>query len=203
MTQRSALRFRLWRHWPWLRWLMALTLVLVAAVLRLNEPEHELLNSEVVVTAARDLPAGHALTAADLGTARHTSGLPVRQESQLVGKVLRGPVDAAEPLTWSRLVPARDIQGTSGMVIVPLRVGDPAAARLLVAGDRVDVYAHDAVDGNAPEKLGKSLEVLTVTTQADDSMSASAPATAMLSVPDGAAAKLVSIGDKTTSIVIR
>jgi Flp pilus assembly protein CpaB len=99
-----------------------------------------------VVVAAADLPAGHALTGADLATAEWPPDLvpdgTVRAPADLTGAVLAAPVRRGEPVTDARLVgPGLWAQVPPGQVAAPVRLADLAVAALLRAGDRVDVLA--------------------------------------------------------------
>ena len=100
-----------------------------------------------VLTAARDLAAGTALTAADvarvqLPTALVPAGaLPLG--AALEGRVVAGAVRAGEPLTDVRLVGPGLLTALEDedLVAAPVRLADPASASLVRAGDRVDVLA--------------------------------------------------------------
>ncbi|MCW2726896.1 MAG: hypothetical protein JWN35_3817, partial [Frankiales bacterium] len=98
----------------------------------------------IVLTVARDLPAGAELGAGDLvGTALPRAAVPsgaIADESQAVGRLLAAPVRRGEPLTDVRLAGARLLgREEAGLLAVPVRLADAAAAALLRAGDRVDV----------------------------------------------------------------
>jgi Flp pilus assembly protein CpaB len=99
-----------------------------------------------VAVAARDLPAGTVLTAADLTTARYPPDVaPVGvtgDAEQLRSKVLAGSVRAHEPITDARLVgPGLTSLLPQGQVAAPVRLADLAVAALVHTGDRVDVLA--------------------------------------------------------------
>ena len=94
------------------------------------------------LVAARDLPAGTTLAAADvqsvlLPAARRPSGAVA--PGGATGRVLASGTRAGEVLTDVRLVGAGLLAGQPGQVAAPVRVADPAAAALAVPGDRVDV----------------------------------------------------------------
>jgi Flp pilus assembly protein CpaB len=103
-----------------------------------------------VPTAVRDLPSGAVLRSSDIRSvsvpaAAASAGI-VR--SGLAGRVLAGPMRRGEPLTDARLVGSRLLSGYGpGLVAVPVRVADPASARLLRPGDRIDVLAAPASTG--------------------------------------------------------
>ncbi len=99
-----------------------------------------------VVVAAADLPAGRALSGADLTTVEWPVDLVpdgvARAPAELADAVLAAPVRRGEPVTDARLVgPGLWAQVPPGQVAAPVRLADLAVAALLRAGDRVDVLA--------------------------------------------------------------
>jgi pilus assembly protein CpaB len=106
-----------------------------------------------VLAAARDVPAGATLTSADVHVVRlpHAlvpSGALVATDD-VTGRVVAGPLRRDEPLTDVRLVGTSLFSAVGdGLVAAPLRIADPGAARLLQAGDVVDVLA--ASDHSSP-----------------------------------------------------
>jgi Flp pilus assembly protein CpaB len=99
-----------------------------------------------VLAAARDVPAGAVLTAADV----HTIGLPpavvphgaLRAGTPVVGRVVAAAMQRDEPLTAVRLVGRSLFTAVGdGKVATPVRIADPGVARLLQPGDVVDVLA--------------------------------------------------------------
>lgn len=116
-----------------------------------------------VVVAARQLPAGHVLTAGDL-TTRSVDGdsellaalVPGDRLEELVGQVLTHQVAAGDPLRGSDVLPA----AASGLRAMSIPV-EPAhaAGGALSVGDRVDVIA--VADGVARYVLDHA-EVLQV-----------------------------------------
>jgi Flp pilus assembly protein CpaB len=116
-----------------------------------------------VVVAARQLPAGHVLTAGDL-TTRSVDGdsdllaalVPGERLEELVGQVLTHQVAAGDPLRVSDVLPA----AASGLRAMSIPV-EPAhaAGGALSVGDRVDVIA--VADGVARYVLDHA-EVLQV-----------------------------------------
>ena len=102
-----------------------------------------------VVVAARDLPGGATLSAADLQQGRlPPAAVPagaLRLNGDAVGRSLAAPVRRGEPLTDVRLVGSRLVDALGpGLVATPVRLADAAVAGLLRAGDRVDVLAAPA-----------------------------------------------------------
>jgi pilus assembly protein CpaB len=99
-----------------------------------------------VVVAARFVPAGQALTAADLALARWPIALrPDGTRStirSLVGERAAGPIAPREPITSSRLVGADLSAGLpAGESALTVSLDDPRAGELVHRGDRVDLLA--------------------------------------------------------------
>jgi Flp pilus assembly protein CpaB len=97
-----------------------------------------------ITVAARDLPAGETLTAADVTTAELPQGAaPDALVDAPLGQTLAGPVTRGEPLTVARLVGAGLTQADPGITALPVRISDPDQAALLTVGDRIDLMATD------------------------------------------------------------
>jgi Flp pilus assembly protein CpaB len=100
-----------------------------------------------VVVAARDLPAGTTVRAADLRVARFAPGTApdgsLARTDDAVGLVLAAGVRAGEPFTDLRFVGRPRLQdlASDGLVATPVRIADAGAARLVRTGDLVDVLA--------------------------------------------------------------
>ena len=132
-----------------------------------------------VLVADQDLTGGSALDPGDLRTARLPAALApdtaVRPGADLEGVVLAAPLADGETLTTTRLVGASLLAGYGpAMVGVPVRLADAAVARLLHAGDLVDVLAADPAGGDwgtvgasAARVVAPAVRVVTVL--ADDS----------------------------------
>ena len=144
-------RFRRPRSWiDFVRRLAAAALALGALVLAAQptptEPRPERRTTVEVVVAARDVPAGAVLAAADLRVARLPpdtvpDGVPGAAD-ELVGRPLAGALRAGEPITDVRLVgPGLTAALPAGRVAAPVRLADLAVAGLVHPGDRVDVLA--------------------------------------------------------------
>jgi pilus assembly protein CpaB len=104
-----------------------------------------------VVTAARDLPLGEVLTAADLRVlavppAEVPSGAVIDVRS-VVGQQLSGPLRRGEPLTDVRLDDGPLRRPAAGLVSAPIRLADSQAAQLLRPGERIDVLAASTAVG--------------------------------------------------------
>jgi pilus assembly protein CpaB len=127
--------------------------------------------STTVLSAARDLTAGHALALDDLSPLElPPSAVPagaLRPGAAVLGRIVAGPVRRGEPLTDVRLVGAALLARLpdSGLVAVPVRIADPGAVALLRAGDRVDVLA--AAEGQ-PAAAVVAADALVVTVPAED-----------------------------------
>jgi Flp pilus assembly protein CpaB len=122
-----------------------------------------------VAVAARDLPSGTVLTAADLTTARYPSDAApagvVDDPRELVHRVLAGGVRAREPISDARLVgPGVTALLPAGQVASPVRLSDLAVAALVHTGDRVDVLATVADASSAEVVAGGALVVATTGT---------------------------------------
>jgi Flp pilus assembly protein CpaB len=136
------------------RWLAAG--LLVAGVALLGYPGSA--RGAPTVLAARDLPSGATLRAADIRLA-HLPG-EARPEGVLSsldavdGRLLAGAVRAGEPLTDVRLATPSPISGDPGAATVPVRLADAAVAELLQPGQRVDVVAAPEPDTPASVLAG-------------------------------------------------
>lgn len=93
-----------------------------------------------VTVAARDLPAGTRVAAADVTRVRVSpDAVPAGPVSEPVGATLAAPLRRGEPVTDVRVVGAGLVAGYPGRVLVPVRFADAAAADLLRPGDVIDV----------------------------------------------------------------
>ncbi|MGV9783598.1 SAF domain-containing protein [Nocardia farcinica] len=152
----GGLRFALSNRPSWVdatlaRRILAGALVAVAGVLQLRgDPGAARIP---VVVAARELPPGTVLAAADLTVAPHEAGsLPagaVRDPAVLTGATLTAAMHPGEVFTDLRVVGPRLAEvaaGTPDARIVPIRLADTAVAEILRAGDRVDVIGGETDD---------------------------------------------------------
>lgn len=135
-----------------------------------------------VLTASRDLPGGTTLAVEDLTLAPVPQDLlpsgALTDPGPAVGRLVAGPVRRGEALTDVRLLGGAllssyagtpEAAGTreAGSVAVPLRLAEPAAARLVRAGDRIDVLAADPEGGDAASVAAADVLVLAVPTGED------------------------------------
>lgn len=128
--------------------------------------------SAQVLTAARDLPAGHRLAEGDLRpVALPPEAVPdgALSPAAATGGLLASPVRRGEPVTDARLAGPSLLRGAAdGELAVPVAVDGPLPAGLVRLGDRVAVLAGpgaDALAGASPEGgevLVRSARVLLV-----------------------------------------
>jgi Flp pilus assembly protein CpaB len=162
-----------------------------------------------VLAAAHNIPAGSTLSAADV----RVIGLPrgvvpvgaLRAGTDVLGRVVAGPLRDGEPLTDVRLVGAGLFGALdAGLVATPVRIADPGAARLLDPGDIVDVLAASEHDASGAPLVASGARVLVVPAPEDSQggiddgalvVLATTPATAALLARAAVSARL--------SVVIR
>lgn len=168
---------RRWPRWLALRRLAALALVVLAAALAVHPPEQGTEPTVPMLVAARDLPPGVTLRAADVEVSQLPP--PLRPKAALTtpteatGRVLASATTAGEPLTRARLVGPENSQLTAGnasAAAVPFRLADPAVADLLTPGTRVDVVTV-APASTDPLVLATNAAVLTIRKANDDQSS--------------------------------
>jgi Flp pilus assembly protein CpaB len=141
-----------------------------------------------VLVAARDLPAGVRIGAADLETVRFAPGsAPEAAADDPVGEVLAAPLRSGEPVTDVRLVGPELTAGRPDLVAVPVRLPDPGMVALLDVGDRIDLLATDPQAGGATA-VATDVPVLAIP-GADDQTSAS-----------GLPGRLVVVGAEATEV---
>lgn len=145
----------------------ALSVLCLAAALR-PAPEPGV----PVVVAARDLPGGIVLTAADLAVvdvpARAAPASRLGDAAPVVGKVLAAAVDRGVAVTARSVVSEQLVAGTDGRVLAPVRFPDADLAVLLAPGIHVDVVAAD--DGTAEVVARKARVVALPQPSADGGM---------------------------------
>jgi len=156
------------------RWVAALLLAVAAAVtVRSALPEPA---GTAVVTAGRDLPAGHVVAAGDLATVlvpRAADPVGALDEQALVGARLASAVRAGEPVTDAR-VSGAGLTATlpPGQVAVPVLMGAQVRPWLAV-GQRLQLVvpaadpAADPLAGTSGATTDGVLAVATVVDVAD------------------------------------
>jgi Flp pilus assembly protein CpaB len=157
-----------------------------------------------VAVAALDLPAGTALSGADVTVARLPPEVVPRgavpDAGAVAGRVLAGAVRAGEPLTDARLVgPGLTALLPAGQVAAPVRLADLAVARLVRPGDRVDVLAA-LPDAERAEVVATGALVLAAPGNASD-VADPAVGLLVLSVDPAAAARLAAASTTATLTV--
>lgn len=121
-----------------------------------------------VTVAARDLPAGIALTPADLTTAAYAPDtVPDDLAPAAAGRVLASPLRRGEPVTDARLVGPGLTEGHPGLVALPVRLPDAGMAGLLREGDVVDLVAADP-QGGEPVLVAAGTPVLALPDEQSD-----------------------------------
>lgn len=163
---------RAMRTFGWHRRLLAAALTAVAVAAGLSAVAPKPPRTLGVWAAARDLPGGAPLGAADVAVrALRAVDVPagaLRADDRVVGRLLAAPVRRGEPLTDVRLLGPSLLNalGRPGLVAVPVRIADGSAAAALVrAGDVVDVLAAADPSGGgpaAPSTVAAAVRVLAV-----------------------------------------
>lgn len=141
----------------------------------------------MVLTAAHDLDAGVVVQGSDVRrTAYPPDAVPegTLGRSAAVGRTTTGPVRAGEPVTDARLVAASLLDGYPGLVAVPVRIGDPAAVRLLQVGDRVDLLAADPQGRRDAETVGSDVPVLAIPVMPSESAGLTEGALVVVGIPE-------------------
>jgi Flp pilus assembly protein CpaB len=145
-----------------------------------------------VTVAARDLPAGTVLAAADLATRDLPTGtFPAGLAVDPAGRVLAAPVSRGEPLTSVRLVGPALAAADPGRVVLPVRLSDAGVAALLRPGDEVDLLATDPGTG-ATELLAAGVRVMAVPPASDPATGTQAGALVVVGVAPSDATEVTS-----------
>lgn len=101
-----------------------------------------------VIAAARDLPGGSTLTAADLVRLELPLDAAPAQATgdvgQLVGAVINAPLTARSVLTRATVAGGQAL-AAPGLVVIAVPLTNPALAPLVKAGSRVDVIGSGSV----------------------------------------------------------
>jgi Flp pilus assembly protein CpaB len=148
---------------------LAIALLLcVAAGITVHQLTPPPADTATTLAAARDLPAGTALAAADLASVRIPPQLvsdgSITVPGEATGKQLAAPLRKGQLLTDSQLLGPGLLTGTAaGAAAVPLRMADPSSIQLVSPGQLVNVVLTGAngFDQNSPsELLASSVPVL-------------------------------------------
>lgn len=130
-------------------------------------------DSATALAAARDLPAGTALTAPDLVPVKIPPHMvnagSMSETGQATGKQLAAPLRKGQLLTDSQLLGPGLLSGTPpGSAAVPLRMADPSSVQLVSPGQLVNVVltGGNGYDQNSPsEVLASAVPVLWTSAQ--------------------------------------
>jgi Flp pilus assembly protein CpaB len=144
----------------------ALTAVAALSALRVLAPPPA--DTVEVLVATRDLPSGSLLGEDDLVARDWPADLaPSRAAAAPTGRVLAAPIGRGEVVTDVRLVGPGLALAEPGQTIVPVRLPDAGMARLLHAGDEVDLLATDPGTGEAT-LVARDVTVLATPTDVPD-----------------------------------
>ena len=161
-------------------------------------------DTEPVLVAARDLPAGRALAADDLRVVeRELSTVPagaVRESpGALAGRTLTSPMRAGEALTDWRLVESlSDDAVPAGEVLTAVRLADPASLVLLEPGRRIDLVAADPAGAVTATVVASDALVLAVPHTEGDATGVATGPVVVLAVPQSTAVRLADAAVRST-----
>lgn len=153
------------------RRLLAAALLAVAAGVTVDAVAEGPQSGVPLLVAARDLPAGEVLDAADLTSVRVPEaavpdGAVTRETLAAGGGALASPVRRGEAVTDARVAGRGLLTGAPAEAMaVPVPVSDPAAIALVRPGDTVRVLAGpslDGLDGTGAEVVVREAVVLDV-----------------------------------------
>jgi Flp pilus assembly protein CpaB len=205
MTTLDRVSSYLWRNSERIRWSAVILLLAMAGVgfVAGEEPEP----TQLVTVAAIDIASGSTLRAQDVTTKPDSLGLSTVPVEQTVGEMARGPIQAGEPVTRSRLAPRRSADLDTGLVVFPLWLPTSEVASLLRAGDRIDVLVPGSEFDESPATtFASDIEVLAIPEPADDQLvGTSTPRSlALVSATQSQALALASLKEgQSLSIAIR
>jgi pilus assembly protein CpaB len=143
-------------------------LLCVAAGITVQQLTPPPADTATTLTAARDLPAGTALAAADLAPVMVPPQLinagSIADSAEATGKQLAAPLRKGQLLTDSQLLGPGLLTGAPpGSAAVPLRMADPSSIQLVSPGQLVNVVltGSNGYDQNSPSQvLASSVPVL-------------------------------------------
>ncbi|MCR6705700.1 MULTISPECIES: SAF domain-containing protein [Cellulomonas] len=162
-----AWRGVLWR-WRFVVAALGVGIAVSSALQVLRPPEPQ---TQAVVVAARDLPAGTTIAATDVRVARVPAGLALTRTTtsthEVVGEDVAVPVPAGLPVVPG-LLASGGLVGPPGTVVAAVRLADPAMAALLRPGTRIDVLAAAAETGTQGVVVARHALVLPVPPGAQD-----------------------------------
>ncbi|HEY1158747.1 MAG TPA: RcpC/CpaB family pilus assembly protein [Arthrobacter sp.] len=131
------------------RRLAAALLLCAAAALAVQQLTPAPLSTVTALAAARDLPAGTAVTATDLAHLQVPPGMVAdgfqQDDAAAAGKQLAAPLRKGQLLTDAQLLGPGLLAGTPpGSAAVPLRMADAASIQLVSPGQLVNVVLTSA-----------------------------------------------------------
>ncbi|WP_328644893.1 SAF domain-containing protein [Amycolatopsis sp. NBC_00348] len=203
LTRLPSRRTRLLRRW------LAVGLLLTGTLLVAHPGSARGAPTTPTVVAARDLPSGATLRAADVRLADFPSETrPSGALSTLdvaAGRLLAGAVRAGEPLTDVRLAITIPASGDPATATVPVRLADAAVAELLRPGQRVDVVA---APGGSASVLASGATVVTISSpEAGSARPLAGPAKGplvLLRLPEEVATRVAAISlDRPVTVTLR
>ncbi|UOZ07918.1 SAF domain-containing protein [Amycolatopsis sp. WQ 127309] len=203
LTRLPSRRTRLLRRW------LAVGLLLTGTLLVAHPGSARGAPTTPTVVAARDLPSGATLRAADVrladfpGETRPSGALSTLDAA--AGRLLAGAVRAGEPLTDVRLAITIPASGDPATATVPVRLADAAVAELLRPGQRVDVVA---APGGSASVLASGATVVTISSpEAGSARPTAGPAKGplvLLRLPEEVATRVAAISlDRPVTVTLR
>ncbi|XAS66360.1 RcpC/CpaB family pilus assembly protein [Micrococcaceae bacterium Sec5.7] len=170
-TRRSGRRLTAWLNRN--RRLAVALLLCVAAGIAVHQLTPAPADTIVALASARDLPAGTALTGADVVSLRIPPGVvpdgSFTDGAAVQGKQLAAPLRKGQLLSETQLLGPGLLAGTSpGSAAVPLRMADPSSIQLVSPGQLVNVVMTrgNAYDQKSPsEILASGVPVLWTSSQ--------------------------------------
>ncbi|TLM75823.1 Flp pilus assembly protein CpaB [Pseudarthrobacter sp. NamB4] len=153
--------------------LAAAVLLSAAAAITVHQLTPAPVHTVSAVAAARDLPAGAAMTPADLAAVQVSPGMVaegfLQQPAQAAGKQLAAPLRKGQLLTDAQLLGPGLLAGSPpGSAAVPLRLADPSSIQLVSPGQLVNVVltaANGFDQQQPPEVLASAVPVLWTASQ--------------------------------------
>lgn len=165
-SRRPPARFASWLGRN--RRLAAALLLCAAAAITVQQLTPAPVYTVSALAAARDLPAGTAMAAADLASVQVPPGMLsdgfLNQPGEAAGKQLAAPLRRGQLLTDAQLLGPGLLAGTPpGSAAVPLRMADPSSIQLVSPGQLVNVVLTAAIgydQQGPPEVLASGVPVL-------------------------------------------
>jgi Flp pilus assembly protein CpaB len=175
-TGRSAGKRPPARFAGWLsrnRRLAAALLLCAAAAITVHQLTPAPVYTETALAAARDIPAGAAVSSADLASVQVPPGMIasgfLKEPGEAAGKQLAAPLRKGQLLTDAQLLGPGLLAGTPpGSAAVPLRMADPSSIQLVSPGQLVNVVltsANGFDQQEPPEVLASGVPVLWTSSQ--------------------------------------